>query len=178
MKYVRVSASTFDSIWNLLPITTGSVWLSAPDTPSDETEAHTASMVGSNNRETVAVFTIDPYVRQELREYWSRCKNLPQRSYYCSDSEPSRPAAAAALAIPDRAALIFSAYCSGIRVDFHPPACVIAAKSMSSSARSCAAPTRVECPLTSATNRAGIPIHRATRLKIGAMLPGCRASAI
>jgi hypothetical protein len=35
--------------------------------------------------------------------------------------------AAAALAIPDRAALIFSAYCSGIRVDFHPPACVIAA---------------------------------------------------
>jgi hypothetical protein len=28
--------------------------------------------------------------------------------------------AAAALAIPDLAALIFSAYCSGIRVDFHP----------------------------------------------------------
>jgi hypothetical protein len=52
--------------------------------------------------------------------------------------------AAAALAIPDRAALIFSAYCSGIRVDFHPQACVIAAKSISSSARSCAAPTRVD----------------------------------
>jgi hypothetical protein len=79
--------------------------------------------------------------------------------------------AAAARAIPDLAALIFSAYCSGIRVDFHPPACVIAAKSMSSSARSCAAPTRVECPLTWATNLSGMPIHCATRLKIGAMLP-------
>jgi hypothetical protein len=54
--------------------------------------------------------------------------------------------AAAALAIPDLAALIFSAYCNGIRVDFHPPACVIATKSMSSSARSCVAPIRVECP--------------------------------
>jgi hypothetical protein len=32
------------------------------------------------------------------------------------------PIFSAALAIPDRAALIFSAYCSGIRVDFHPPA--------------------------------------------------------
>jgi hypothetical protein len=31
----------------------------------------------------------------------------------------------AALAIPDLAAWIFSAYFSGIRVDFHPPACVI-----------------------------------------------------
>jgi hypothetical protein len=86
--------------------------------------------------------------------------------------------AAAALAIPDLAAWIFSAYFSGIRVDFHPPACVIAAKSMSSSARSCAAPTRVECPLTSATNPAGMPIHCATRLKVGAMLPGCSASPI
>jgi hypothetical protein len=95
-----------------------------------------------------------------------------------SETDSSRPVAAAALAIPDLAALIFSAYCSGIRVDFHPPACVIAAKSMSSSARSCAAPTLVECPLTSATNLAGIPIHRATRLKIGAMLPGCSASPI
>jgi hypothetical protein len=46
------------------------------------------------------------------------------------------------LAIPNLGALIFSAYWSGIRGDFHPPACVIAAKSMSSSARSCAAPTR------------------------------------
>jgi hypothetical protein len=34
--------------------------------------------------------------------------------------------AAAALAIPELVALIFSAYCSGIRVDFHPPAYVIA----------------------------------------------------
>jgi hypothetical protein len=34
----------------------------------------------------------------------------------------SRPAAAAAFAIPDLAALVFSAYCSGIRFDFHPPA--------------------------------------------------------
>jgi len=34
----------------------------------------------------------------------------------------SRPVAAAALAIPDLSALIFSAYCSGILVDFHPPA--------------------------------------------------------
>jgi hypothetical protein len=31
---------------------------------------------------------------------------------------------AAARSIPDLAAVIFSAYCSGIRVDFHPPACV------------------------------------------------------
>jgi hypothetical protein len=44
-----------------------------------------------------------------------------------SETDSSRPVAAAALAIPDLAALIFSAYCSGIRVDFHPPACVIAA---------------------------------------------------
>jgi len=29
--------------------------------------------------------------------------------------------------MPDLAALIFSAYCSGMRVDFHPPAWVIAA---------------------------------------------------
>jgi hypothetical protein len=64
------------------------------------------------------------------------CKNLPQRSYPSSEADSSRPVAAVPLAIPDRAALIFSAYCSGIRVDFHPPACVIAAKSMSSSARS------------------------------------------
>jgi hypothetical protein len=86
----------------------------------------------------------------------------------------SRPVAAAALAIPDLAALIFSAYFSGIRVDFQPPAWVIAAKSMSSSARSCAAPTRVECALTWFTIRSGIPIHCATRLKIGAMGRGTR----
>jgi hypothetical protein len=49
-----------------------------------------------------------------------------------AEAASSRPVAAAALAIPDLAAWIFSAYCSGIRVDFHPPACVIAAKSMSS----------------------------------------------
>jgi hypothetical protein len=36
----------------------------------------------------------------------------------------------------DFARVIFSAYCGDIRVDFHPPACVIAAKSMSSSVRS------------------------------------------
>src|SRR5450631_2801503 len=89
MKYVRVSASAFDSIWNLVPMTTGSAWLSAPHTPSDETEAHTASMAGSNNRGKAGVFTVDPYVRQESRGYWSRCKNLPQRSYYCSDPESS-----------------------------------------------------------------------------------------
>jgi hypothetical protein len=34
----------------------------------------------------------------------------------------------AALAIPDRAALIFSAYCNGTRDDFQPPAWVIAAR--------------------------------------------------
>src|SRR3984893_8414304 len=79
------------------------------------------------------------------------CKNLPQRSYPPSETDSSRPLAAAALVIPDRAALIFSAYCNGIRVDFHPPACVIAAKSMSSAARALAAPIRVECPPTSAT---------------------------
>ena len=93
-------------------------------------------------------------------------------------SVESLPAFSAALAIPDLAALIFSAYCSGIRVDFQPPACVIAARSMSNAARSCVAPTRVECPLTSATNLAGMPIHCATRLKIGAMLPGFSAPPI
>jgi hypothetical protein len=54
--------------------------------------------------------------------------------------------AAAARAMPDLAALIFSAYCSGIRGDFLPPACAMAAKSMSSSWRACAAHTLVECP--------------------------------
>jgi hypothetical protein len=48
----------------------------------------------------------------------------------------SLPDFSAALAIPDLAALIFSAYCSGMRADFQPPACVIAAKSMSNAARS------------------------------------------
>jgi hypothetical protein len=48
----------------------------------------------------------------------------------------SLPDFSAALAIPDLAALILSAYCSGIRVDFQPPACVIAARSMSNAARS------------------------------------------
>jgi hypothetical protein len=66
---------------------------------------------------------------------------------------------AAALAIPDLAALIFSAYCGGIRVEFHPRVCLVAARSMANAARSYAAPTRVECPLTSATNFAGMPIH-------------------
>jgi hypothetical protein len=42
-----------------------------------------------------------------------------------SETGSSRPVAAAARAIPDLAALIFSAYCNGIRGDFHPPACVI-----------------------------------------------------
>jgi hypothetical protein len=37
----------------------------------------------------------------------------------------------AAFAIPDFAAFIFPTCCNGIPVDFHPPACVIAAKSMS-----------------------------------------------
>jgi hypothetical protein len=36
-----------------------------------------------------------------------------------SATASSRPVAAAARAIPDLAALIFSAYFSGIRVDFH-----------------------------------------------------------
>jgi hypothetical protein len=64
---------------------------------------------------------------------------------------------------PDLDALIFSAYCSGVRVDFHPAACMIAAKSMSSSPRSCAAPTLVECPLTSSANRAARAFHRRRR---------------
>jgi hypothetical protein len=34
----------------------------------------------------------------------------------------SLPVFSAARAIPDLATLILSAYCSGIRVDFHPPA--------------------------------------------------------
>ena len=59
-------------------------------------------------------------------------------AYHPHRSAPleSLPDFSAALAIPDRAALIFSAYCSGIRVDFQPPACVIAARSMSNAARS------------------------------------------
>jgi hypothetical protein len=48
----------------------------------------------------------------------------------------SLPDFSAALATPDLAALVFSAYCSGIRVDFHPPAYVIAARSMSKAAKS------------------------------------------
>jgi len=60
----------------------------------------------------------------------------------------SLPDFSAALAVPGLAALIFSAYCSGMRVDFQRPACVIAAKSMSNAARSWVAPTRVEWPLT------------------------------
>jgi hypothetical protein len=36
--------------------------------------------------------------------------------------ELSRPVAVAALAIPDRFTAILSAYCNGIRADFHPPA--------------------------------------------------------
>ena len=77
--------------------------------------------------------------------------NLPQRPYPSPETDSSRPVAAAARAIPGLPALIFSAYCNGIRGDFHPPACVMAAKSMLSSARSCAAPTLVECPLTRST---------------------------
>jgi hypothetical protein len=49
------------------------------------------------------------------------------------DSDPnslSRPVAEAAFAIPDLTAFIFSAYCNDIRVDFHPPACVISARSI------------------------------------------------
>jgi hypothetical protein len=46
-------------------------------------------------------------------------------TYPSSDTGSSRPDATAALAIPDLAALIFSAYWSGMRGDFHPPACVI-----------------------------------------------------
>jgi hypothetical protein len=100
-----------------------------------------------------------------------RLRTFTLRELTYSETGSSRPAAAAR-AIPDLATLIFSAYCSGMRGDFHPPACVMAAKSMSSSARSCAAPTLVECPLTCSTNRDGIPIHCATRLKTRAMLPG------
>jgi hypothetical protein len=48
--------------------------------------------------------------------------NLPHWPIAYSEATSSRPLAAAALAIPDRAALVFSAYCSGMRVDLHPPA--------------------------------------------------------
>jgi hypothetical protein len=41
----------------------------------------------------------------------------------------SLPVFSAALAIPDLPTLIFSAYCNGMRGDFQPPACVIAARS-------------------------------------------------
>jgi hypothetical protein len=60
---------------------------------------------------------------------------------YLLRSPPTRrPAAAAALAMPDLAALIFSAYCSGIRGDFHPPTCVL--RGCSPSGRAVRAP----CP--------------------------------
>jgi hypothetical protein len=42
-------------------------------------------------------------------------------AYLYSETASSRPVAATALAIPDLAALILSAYCKGIRVDFQPP---------------------------------------------------------
>jgi len=48
----------------------------------------------------------------------------------------SLPVFSAARAMPDLPTLIFSAYCSGMRGDFHPPAWVIAARSMSRAARS------------------------------------------
>jgi hypothetical protein len=55
--------------------------------------------------------------------------NLPKRFTPTSGTPSSRRLRAAALATPDLAALIFSASCSGIRGDFHSPACVITAKS-------------------------------------------------
>jgi hypothetical protein len=69
--------------------------------------------------------------------------------------------AAAARATPDRAALIFSAYCNGIRADLHPPACVMAAKSMSSSAiiLRCADPRRVPTHLRDKPRRDPNPLR-------------------
>ncbi len=52
----------------------------------------------------------------------------------------SLPVFSAARAMPDRPTLIFSAYCSGMRDDFQPPACVIAARSISRAAKSWVAP--------------------------------------
>jgi hypothetical protein len=92
-----------------------------------------------------------------------------------SESGLSRPAAAAALAIgpcridffgvlqrhPRRLPSAGLSNCRQVDIEFREVL---------------AAPTRVECPLTSSTNLAGVPIHCATRLKIGATLPGCRAS--
>ena len=48
----------------------------------------------------------------------------------------SLPVFSAARAMPDLPTLIFSAYCNGMRGDFHPPAWVMAARSISSAARS------------------------------------------
>jgi hypothetical protein len=79
----------------------------------------------------------------------------------------SRPVVASGLAIPDLAALIISAYCKGIRIDFHAPAWVTAAKSISRAAKFWVVPTY---PLAFSTNLAGTPIHCATRLKILATL--------
>jgi hypothetical protein len=161
--------------------------------------------------------SLRPHIRPPSRSvHWRIDTMYPSAS--------SRPVTAAALAIPDLAALIFSACCSGIRVDLQPPAWVIAARLFSvrpgrsgscprpttagpearlraasrtsvrchflwqaphstsildfgspcifNASKSCVAPTRVECPLTLPTIRSGISIHWATRLKIGAMLPG------
>jgi hypothetical protein len=69
-------------------------------------------------------------VIQQHRETFSNESSVYQFSI------ESLPAFSAARAMPDLAALIFSAYCNGMRGDFHPPACVIAARSMSRAARS------------------------------------------
>jgi hypothetical protein len=58
------------------------------------------------------------FVSTVLGRLYVSCKNMPQWATPYSDTGSSRPVAAAALAIPDLAALIFSAYCSGIRVAF------------------------------------------------------------
>jgi hypothetical protein len=78
----------------------------------------------------------------------------------------SLPDFSAAIAIPGLAALIFSEYCSGTRVDFQPPSYVIAASSISNAAR-----FWPNGHSRGSTIRSGIPIHCTTRLKIGAMLP-------
>jgi len=65
-----------------------------------------------------------------------------------------------------------------MRGDFHPPAWVIAARSISRAAKSWVAPTRVEWPLIAATYRAGIQSTAPPVLKISETLPEFNAPPI
>ena len=56
------------------------------------------------------------------REQQTMDLEIPQSRLNASSVIESLPVFSAARAIPDLATSILSAYCNGIRVDFHPPA--------------------------------------------------------